>query len=278
MTDIIVGVDESEGAAAALRWAVEEGALHGWKVRAVMVWSWADQHHLDDAFDPGYDQETADEVLQEAVLRAVGREAVADVEQVAVDGYPTRVLIEEADDARLLVVGARGGGTLTALMIGSVSDQCLHHATSPVAIVHERVAAERKGRVVVGVDGSERAQGALQWAIDEARRRHAVLEVVHAWHLPVNTGMYAGTPVYPSSAEEVARDVLTRAIDEEDTFGVEVEPHLACASPARALLAAAERADLVVVGSRGLGGFKGLLLGSVSRQLAHRAPCPVVVT
>lgn len=278
MKDIIVGVDETEKAAAALRWAVTEGALHDWKVRAVMVWGWADQHHLDDAFDPGYDQETADKVLEAAVIRAVGEEAAADVERVALDGYPTRMLVEEADEARLLVVGARAGGPLTSLLIGSVSDECLHHATSPVAIVHERPAGERKGRIVVGVDGSERAQGALEWAIDEARRRGAVLEVVHAWQLPVNTGMYAGTPVYPSSAEELARRVLDMAIDQEDTFGVRVDPHLACAPPVRALLAAAEGADLVVVGSRGLGGFKSLLLGSVSRRLAHHAPCPVVVT
>jgi len=278
MKDIIVGIDASEGSAAALRWAVEEGALHGWNVRAVMVWAWADQRHLDDTFDPGYDQATADKVLEEAVLQAVGEDASANVERVAVDGYPTRVLLEEADDARLLVVGARGGGPLTALLLGSISDQCLHHATSPVAIVHERPETERKGRIVVGVDGSERAQGALEWAIAEARRRGAVLEVVHAWQLPVNTGMYAGTPIYPSAAEQLARRVLTAAVDQEDTGGVRLDAHLDCAPTSRALLAAAEGADLVVVGSRGLGGFKGLLLGSVSRQLAHHSPCPVIVT
>jgi nucleotide-binding universal stress UspA family protein len=278
MKDIIVGVDETGEAAAALRWAVEEGALHGWGVRAVMVWAWADQHHLDDAFDPGYDQESADKALEEAVVRAVGEDAAAAVERAAIDGYPTRVLVEEADGARLLVVGARAGGPLTTLLIGSVSDDCLHHATSPVAVVHERPAGERSGRIVVGVDGSERAQGALGWAIAEARRRGAVLEAVHAWQVPVGSGTSTGTPVYPSSAEELARGVLTAAVDQEDTDGVRIDAHLACAPPVRALLAAAEGADLVVVGSRGLGGFKSLLLGSVSRRLAHQAPCPVVVT
>ncbi|HEY8546569.1 MAG TPA: universal stress protein [Acidimicrobiales bacterium] len=278
MKDIVVGMDASDGAAAALRWAVEEGALHGWSVRAVMVWSRFDQHHLDDAFDPVYDQAAADKVLHDAVVAAIGEEKAAEVEQVAVDGYPTKALIEEADDARLLVVGARGGGPLTALLIGSVSDQVLHHATSPVAVVRERPGGERHGRIVVGVDGSERAQGAVQWAIAEARLRGATLEVVHAWQLPVATGLYAGTPIYPSGAEELARQVLDEAIEQEDTDGVAVERHLACAPASRALLVAAERADLVVVGSRGLGGFKGLLLGSVSRQLAHHATCPVVVT
>ena len=72
--------------------------------------------------------------------------------------------------------------------------------------------------------------------------------------------------------------MLTAAVDQEDTGGVRVDAHLDCAPPSRALLTAADGADLVVVGSRGLGGFKGLLLGSVSRQLAHHSPCPVIVT
>lgn len=278
MTDIIVGVDESERAAAALRWAVAEGALHGWKVRAIMAWDFVDQHHFDDAFDPGYDQTTAEQVLLKAVVRAVGADAVRDIERLAVPRTPARALVEASATARLLVVGARGAGGLATLMLGSVSDQLLHHALSPIAIVHEPPPAPPKGRVLVGVDGSERAQGALQWAITEARRRDAVVEVLHAWRLPVTAGAYAGVTVDPTLAAEAGQEVLDRAIEQEDTGDVAVEPRLGCGPAARVLVDAAAGADLVVVGSRGLGGFKSLLLGSVSRHLAHHAPGPVVVT
>lgn len=280
MSDIIVGVDESEGAAAALRWAVAEAALHGWSVQAVMAGDHMEQHHIDEAFDPEYDQGTAERVLAEAVTRAVGDEAAATVGRLALRARPVPALLERATGARLLVVGARGSGGFASLLLGSVSDQCLHHAPGPIAIVHPGAEAGlgRHRRIVVGVDGSDLAQGALQWALAEGRYRGAEVDVVHAWQLPVATGMYAGTPIYPSVAEEAGQAVLDRAVDREDTGEVVVHRRLVCGTPARALLDAAGEADLVVVGSRGLGGFKSLLLGSVSRQLAHHAPCPVVVT
>lgn len=135
-------------------------------------------------------------------------------------------------------------------------------------------------RIVVGIDGSPGAARALEWAAREARLRHATLEVVHAWHTPYFTGFPYTPVVFAAEAfEEVAEATLGTAvesIDERDLTGP-LESVLVNGGAAEAILEAAKGADMVVVGSRGRGGFTGLLLGSVSQQVVHHAPCPVVV-
>ena len=133
-------------------------------------------------------------------------------------------------------------------------------------------------RIVVGVDGSEGAQRALRWALDEARLRGASIDVVHTWHYPNSVGSpYAPLATTSFVFEDDARVILDRVVDAEHTMGLEVNRILACGPAASTLLEAAKGADLLVVGSRGRGGFTGLLLGSVSQQVLHHAPCPVVV-
>lgn len=135
-------------------------------------------------------------------------------------------------------------------------------------------------RIVVGVDGSDSAASALEWAVAEAGLRDAELEVVHAWHLPYLGGDIYATPAYdPAPFEEAARNTLDAAVDNAETGHLSrpVLRTLAMGGAPKAILAAAVGADLVVVGTRGLGGFKGLLLGSVSHQIAQHATCPVVL-
>lgn len=135
-------------------------------------------------------------------------------------------------------------------------------------------------RIVVGIDGSEAARRALQWAAAEARLRRASLEVVHAWAMPAVIAFpYTSANFDPTPIEQSARATLDAAVDALDTSGLAqpVERILVNGGAASAVLEAAKGADLVVVGSRGLGGFSGLLLGSVSHQVAHHAGCPVVV-
>jgi nucleotide-binding universal stress UspA family protein len=133
-------------------------------------------------------------------------------------------------------------------------------------------------RIVVGVDGSEGAQRSLHWALTEARLRHARVDVVHAWHFPYSVGApYVPLATNDFNFEDDARVILDHALDAEDTTGVEVNRLLACGPAVPMLLEAAKGAELLVVGSRGRGGFTGLLLGSVSQQVLHHAPCPVVV-
>jgi nucleotide-binding universal stress UspA family protein len=133
-------------------------------------------------------------------------------------------------------------------------------------------------RIVVGVDGSERSLLALRWAVDEARLRGAEVEAIHAWTYPV----VGGLPVTPvmvdlEGIERDARQVLDESVAKVDAGDVAVEGVLVRGGAAHALIDRAQGADLLVVGSRGLGGFTGLLLGSVSQQVVHHAPCPVVV-
>jgi nucleotide-binding universal stress UspA family protein len=133
-------------------------------------------------------------------------------------------------------------------------------------------------RIVVGVDGSSGSEAALRWAIDEAGRRGAYVEAVHVWH-PAYVGGYPYTTAAfdPGELEASAKAILDEAIAALGAVEIRVDPVVECGSAASALVERAKGADLLVVGSRGRGGFAGLLLGSVSQQVAHHAPCPVVI-
>jgi nucleotide-binding universal stress UspA family protein len=123
--------------------------------------------------------------------------------------------------------------------------------------------------IVVGVDGSVPSKAALRWAVEEARLRGARVRAVHAWWI---------YPMFEPGADptEAVRAFVTEALDGQTD--VEVTPVAVQGEQASvALVDAAEDADLLVVGARGAGGFVGLLLGSVSQQCTHHAPCPVVI-
>jgi nucleotide-binding universal stress UspA family protein len=137
-------------------------------------------------------------------------------------------------------------------------------------------------RIVVGIDGSDHSKRALSWALDEARLRSASLLVVHVWGLPVYAtgyGFMPGAPVDPITVSESASSELDKAVAEVvgDAEGVTVERKAVEGVAAQVLVDEADGADLLVVGSRGHGGFAGLLLGSVSQQCAQHARCPVVI-
>lgn len=136
-------------------------------------------------------------------------------------------------------------------------------------------------RIVVGIDGSDNSRAALRWAVDEARTRNATLEALLVWQEPYYGGslLAAPQPIDFGDMETSYRAELTKIVADADTsgLGMPVIETVARGSSSGALLAAAEDADLLVVGSRGDGGFLGLLLGSVSHQVAAHAPCPVVI-
>jgi nucleotide-binding universal stress UspA family protein len=138
------------------------------------------------------------------------------------------------------------------------------------------VSAAKGNRIVAGVDGSEASIQALEWAVRQAGLTGAVVDAVSAWQFPVSYG-WAVTDETDYSA--LAAGELTKAIATAGRVDetVEIRPRIVEENAAQALLDAAEGADLVVVGSRGLGGFSGALLGSVSQHVVHHATCPVVV-
>jgi len=137
------------------------------------------------------------------------------------------------------------------------------------------------GTIVVGVDGSEGSLAALRFALEEARIRGDELKVVNAWHVPPAAygAGWAPAGIDFDEFRRLAESALEKAIEEAGApaSGVKVTPLLVEGQPADVLCHEAERADLLVVGSRGLGGFRELLLGSVSQQCVHHSTCPVVI-
>lgn len=138
-------------------------------------------------------------------------------------------------------------------------------------------------RIIVGVDGSESSQAALLWAYEEAAHHGASITVVSTWHPPA----MPMTPPYGNIAEQgyqtqpqadalALLDKFVNALDAR-TPAVDVRTSVEEGNPAKVLIERSQEADLLVVGSRGLGGFKGMLLGSVSQHLVGHADCPVVV-
>lgn len=292
MGTIVVGMGESVQAAAALRWAVDEGARRGWPVRAVLAWTSLVQHRPDrsDRVEPEYGEADAAEALATYVADALGSD-VAGVELDVAFDRPGPALVEASRDASLTVVGSNGHGTISGALLGSVSRYCLHHTTTPVAVVRsddrspDRLEAGsddavKAGKVVVGIDGSDASRRALDWALDDARSRGGWVEVVHAWSLPPTAGL--PVPVLTDLAvfEEAAEAVVAHVLDNADLSGLSRPVSrviMGGRSAASLLTARGADAELVVVGSRGLGGLPGLLLGSVSDQVVHHSPTTVVV-
>ena len=134
--------------------------------------------------------------------------------------------------------------------------------------------------IVVGIDGSDASRDALRWAHEEAQLRGATLRVVHIWVYPYlgpRTGVHEPRELMEGDATRLLVDELERFRAEVPDRGVPVETRLLEGSPADGLVAESRDADLVVVGTRGRGGFSSLLLGSVSAEVAHHARCPVVL-
>jgi nucleotide-binding universal stress UspA family protein len=249
-----------------------------------MAWGFLDQHHatVGKPFDPAYGESDARAALDAIVAEVVGTARAATVDRKVVCDLPAPALLEASNGVDLLVVGARGLGGFRGVLLGSVSQQCLHHATRPVAVVRDgrHDARESSSRVVVGIDGSDAARRALEWALEAGRLHQATVEAVHAWALPYNGAELFGLGVFdPGPFEAAARHIVDQAVESADASGLAapVTRTVTNGSAAAAILGAAEGADLVVVGSRGLSGFKRMVLGSVSHNIAHLAACPVVV-
>ncbi len=133
-------------------------------------------------------------------------------------------------------------------------------------------------KIVVGIDASQHARRAVRWAVDEARLRGADLEIVHAIHQPDIAAMPAVLPMPTHEQLEAAgNELVDELLAEVDTAGVTVERYVHSGGAAGVLCQRAADAELVVVGARGLGGFRGLLLGSVTQQVVAHSPRPVVV-
>ncbi len=223
----------------------------------------------------------AERMLERVAADLAERHPGLRVEVRQVAGGPGAALVEESRRAELVVVGSRGVGGFAGLLLGSVGGQLAQHGHCPVLVV--RPAQEPipvGGPVLVGVDGSESAAYAVELAADEADRRDAELVLVHV-RAP-ERGAAApeaaadATTAGRAEAAEVLNAAASRVRSAHPRLRV-TERAVVAASPETALREASGDASLVVVGSRGRGGFTGLLLGSVSQALVQHAHCPVLV-
>ncbi|MBS1847884.1 MAG: universal stress protein [Actinobacteria bacterium] len=272
MGRIIVGLDGSPYSLEALGWAVARASGRGDEVVAVMAWHLFAQgfHRKGESLRGDFDADAARSLLTDAVATA----GLADlVELRTIEGVPAEVLVEEAGDDGMLVVGARGTGGFEGLLLGSVSTRVLQLARCPVAVIHGPVTASN-GEIVVGVDGSASSIRAVDWAADEARATDAAVRLVLAWQAPLYPEM--SVPQILDALEGGAREEVGELAGSPSLAGLEVTTETPCESAARALLAH-DDAAMIVVGKRGHGALLRVLLGSVSAQVARHATVPVVV-
>ncbi|MEV7770224.1 universal stress protein [Kitasatospora sp. NPDC086791] len=279
---VVVGVGRSAAGRGAVTWAADEAARTGRVLRLVHALKWPQTDPdedtprlLDDHVRVG-----GDIVLAQARTFVEERHPGLETETRTVDGPRARGLLEQAADASLLVVGAKRRPVVEqVLTLPPIGVQLSAHAPCPVAVVRETAdpaahAPAPRPLVVVGVDGSPGSLAALELAFAQAAAHGAVLRVVRVCR--DRPGRTAAAHTAAAGRCESRLLSATAELRHRDPR-VEVEHEVVFGRPVGALLGEAARARCLVVGSRGLGGFRGLLLGSVSHALIEHAECPLIV-
>jgi nucleotide-binding universal stress UspA family protein len=264
--DIVAGYDGSPGSAEAVRWAAREAQARGTALTVCLAWA-------PDPMAPPTDmaRRHGAQILARGLPYAESVLGPGRVHPELADGSAAHALCERSRTAGMVVVGSRGQGDLPGVRLGSASWQVAGHADGRVVIVRGRwrQANEPPGPIVVGVDGSPWSRAAMTFAFEEAALHDVQLVAVCA--LADAPGMLGG-------AREIEEDFdQMRRSEEKEHPEIAVIRHVAAGSPRSALLAAAARAQMLVVGCRGLGGVEGMSLGSVAQAVVHHSPCPVGV-
>ncbi|MBQ1075977.1 universal stress protein [Micromonospora sp. C31] len=279
---VVVGVDGSESALRAVRLAAVEAARRHRPLRIVHGFIWPLLHVPVDTpagGPPGAGlRHQAEQVVTAATDEAEATVPGLRISGEIIDGEAAAVLIGESPAAAMIVLGDRGLGGFSALVVGSVAVQVVAHADCPVLVAR---GTDRPGPVIVGMDGSETARLAAEFAIDEASVRGAPLVALHAYRYPTSTGpgdmrplVYDDTELRSEEDRVVAETLAGLTQRWPD---VPVTRETARGRPTTVLAEASRRAQLLVVGRQGRGELTGLLLGSVSQSLLHHADCPVAV-
>ncbi|MFD7159580.1 universal stress protein [Kribbella sp. NPDC059898] len=282
---MVIGYDGSPGSVSALDWAVATAGRAMAPLRIVEAFELV----ITTRPSPGH-------VVPLEAVRTARRQRLDElaaklrlehpdlnVETSLIGGAAAKTLVEAAQDARLVILGSRGLGGWSGLLIGSVAVQVTTHATCPVVVVpHDyQPQTQVEPTVVVGVDGSKYSARAIDFAFDQAESLHARVVAVHAWTSPYLTYRdgesmleFDEDTVREEAQLLVAESVAGAAADHPD---VPWASDLPTGSAGHALVRHSESADLVVVGTRGHGGFTGLLLGSVGQNVLHHTHCPIAV-
>ncbi|MGB3954045.1 MAG: universal stress protein [Brooklawnia sp.] len=271
---IVVGTDGSRRADHAVDWAAERAEVLD--VPLLVLHVVAGSPNPSNAFSAvaaNFDGDLlreAHERLARVVERVHQRHPRLDLTGEVVVGNASWVLAEASKQALLVVVGARGqSAPLTVRVLGGVSDQVTAHATGPIAVVPDEALENPRGPVVLGVDESPEARAAMWFAFRAAEARGVPVLAIHAWGDKDSHDIV-------SRVSALVEGMLADARAEYPDVPVEVR--IVHGRPHHELVHASKDAGLVVVGSRGIGGFTGLLLGSTSKRVLRDAHCPVIVT
>jgi nucleotide-binding universal stress UspA family protein len=261
---IVVGVNGTESALRAARWGAEEADNRHLPLLLVHAYGVPDAFFGEaapprDWYEATHAQSRA--WLAEAREAAVRARPMVEVATESSSDLPLRVLLARSAVARMMVIGSASRGLLGDLVLGAIAPPLAAHSHCPVAVVRGREPGPGEP-VVVGIDGSASADIALELAFEEALLRGVELVALHA----------------VLAEEDLIDDPSAAVIAWREKYpDVRVDPVTVRDDPRKQLLAWSERAQLVVVGSRGRGRFTGWLLGSTSQALIHHAGCPVVV-
>ena len=289
---IIVGVDGSEPSYDAVRWAAHEARRRKAALRLVSCYTMPAYGGVDGAIYPSsIDVETLKQESVGIVRHAM--QIVRDIDpQLVVEGMtpmttPVIGITTSAENGDEIVVGATGHSGVLNGLVGSVTTGVTHRAHVPVIVVPSDAPTHTQTRIgeamktiVVGVDGSPESLLALEWAYAEALASGAELNVVHAWICPYTiseTSVREVRKPMEFAAAKVLQSSLESLGSRLTDGSVVIHSTLCEQTPAEALLKESEAAEMLVVGSRGRGGLRSLVLGSVSRAVLHRAVCPVAV-
>ncbi|QYB06265.1 universal stress protein [Rhodococcus sp. USK10] len=285
---IVVGVDGSESASAAVAWAARAAAALSLPLHIVTVVHIPAFYYTEPYLAESFKEELEDTAKARlGSARVHAKQTVDEPIDITTEQFEAKVsqtLIELSANAHMVVLGSRGHGEFTGLLIGSTTSAVAAHGHCPLVVVRGRTMDGQpptEGPIVVGVDGSESSRAALEVAFEQAAARGASLVAVNVWSdvsVQPSLGASPDDPLWSSiqTGEEV---VLSERLAgyQERYPDVTVERVVARDRPVRVLSEFAEKAQLIVVGSRGRGGFTGMLLGSTSNALLHTADCPVMI-
>lgn len=281
-TGIVVGVDGSAESDAAVAWATHEATIRQLPISLLHVVTPLETGWPPDPVPegmPNWQAEAARKVLAQArnvVDAALGDAAPPEVHTEVAYAQVVPTLLTAAESGWMTVVGSTGLGMIGRLLLGSVSASLIHHAHGRIAVIRTIRDVSTTAPVVVGIDGSPASEAATALAFDEASRRGVPLVAMHAWSdIGVMPILNMDRRDYEVQGHEVLAERL--AGYQEQYPDVSVERRVVRDQPAHWLVRAAEQAQLVVVGSRGRGGFASQLLGSVSSAVVQAAGIPVIV-
>lgn len=271
---VVVGVDGSTLSDNALMWAAAQAERAGAPLHVVHAFVYIHAMGGVAVFDSRDPEELGGEVCADAAKKARAAHPDLPVTTEVRVGSAAPQLLKVAQDAGMVVLGARGHGRVTGALIGSVSQQVAMHASCPVVVV--RSDGHAQGPVVVGVDGSSESIGALRFALHHAAALDTPLRVVRAEYVDPPDGDWHGHLVDP--VQQITAHVRA-TVDEaaREYPDVDVDLRVLLRHPVTALVEESTDASLLVVASRGLGGFKGLFLGSVSQGVLSQAAASVAI-